>query len=88
MSEIEAFSTVAKTIKNNYRTILNLFKNKATNASAESFNTKIKEFRSQFRGVTDIKFLLKIITPPKIQIDPLKRLYFAYTLKIKTPENN
>ncbi|MCE5227161.1 MAG: transposase [Porphyromonadaceae bacterium] len=29
-----------------------------TNAAAESFNAKIKEFRRQFRGVTDIKFFL------------------------------
>ena len=57
-SDIEAFSTVAKIIKNNYITILNFFENKATNASAESFNAKIKAFRTQFRGVTDIKFCL------------------------------
>ena len=29
-----------------------------TNASAESFNAKIKAFRTQFRGVTDIKFFM------------------------------
>ncbi|MBR5511489.1 MAG: transposase, partial [Bacteroidaceae bacterium] len=27
-----------------------------TNAFAESFNAKIKSFRAQLRGVTDIKF--------------------------------
>lgn len=43
---------------NNYITILNYFNNKSTNASAESFNSKIKAFRTQFRGVTDIKFFL------------------------------
>ena len=57
-SEIGAFATVAKTIMNNYRTILNFFDNKSTNASAECFNAKIKAFRTQFRGVTDIKFFL------------------------------
>ncbi|MCE5226272.1 MAG: transposase, partial [Porphyromonadaceae bacterium] len=31
---------------------------RSTNAAAESFNAKIKEFRRQFRGVTDIKFFL------------------------------
>ena len=61
-SDIEAFSTVAKIIKNNYRTILNFFENKATNASAESFNAKIKAFRTQFRGVTDIIIFLFIIS--------------------------
>ncbi|MDP2188422.1 MAG: transposase, partial [Sphingobacteriaceae bacterium] len=29
-----------------------------TNASAESFNAKIKAFRAQFRGVRDINFFL------------------------------
>jgi len=32
--------------------------NKSTNASAESFNAKIKACRSQFRGVGDINFFL------------------------------
>ncbi|WP_455550954.1 transposase [Flavobacterium oreochromis] len=30
---------------------LNYFDNRSTNASAESFNVKIKAFRSKFRGV-------------------------------------
>ena len=32
--------------------------NRSTNASAESFNAKVKAFRAQFRGVLDIKFFL------------------------------
>ncbi|WP_444542364.1 transposase [Echinicola pacifica] len=32
--------------------------NRSTNASAESFNAKIKAFRAQFRGVTNIEFFL------------------------------
>ncbi|WP_317173357.1 transposase [Flavobacterium columnare] len=36
---------------NHYKTILNYFDNRSTNASAESFNAKIKAFRSKFRGV-------------------------------------
>ena len=32
--------------------------NRSTNAGAESFNAKVKAFRSQFRGVTDIPFFL------------------------------
>ena len=31
---------------------------KITNASAESFNAKIKAFRTQFRGVGDIRFFM------------------------------
>jgi len=54
----KSFNTIANTIKNNYRTILNYFINRSTNASAESFNAKIKAFRSQFRGVRNIPFFL------------------------------
>ena len=38
--------------------ILNYFNNRSTNAFAESFNAKVKRFRANFRGVTDIKFFL------------------------------
>ncbi|MBP7510823.1 MAG: transposase, partial [Bacteroidia bacterium] len=31
---------------------------RSTNASAESFNAKIKAFRSQYRGVRDVNFFL------------------------------
>ena len=57
-SGLSAFNTVANTIKNHYPEILNYFDNKSTNASAESFNAKLKAFRLQFRGVRDIKFFL------------------------------
>lgn len=52
------FGTIARTIQNHYRSILNYFENRSTNASAESFNAKIKAFRSQFRGVRRIPFFL------------------------------
>ena len=54
----KSFNTIARTIQNNYETILNYFDNRSTNASAESFNAKIRAFRSQFRGVRNIKFFL------------------------------
>ena len=38
--------------------ILHYFDNKSTNASAESFNAKLKAFRSIFRGVRDTQFFL------------------------------
>jgi len=38
--------------------ILNYFLNRSTNASAESFNAKLKAFRSVVRGVRDRKFHL------------------------------
>ncbi len=54
----KTFNTVSRTVQNNSLTILNYFNNRSTNASAESFNAKIKAFRSQFRGVANIPFFL------------------------------
>lgn len=54
----EAFNTVVRTFKNNYKTITNYFRRRATNASAESFNAKIKMFRTQLRGVSDPQFFI------------------------------
>lgn len=57
-SGFKSFNTIARTIQNHYQTILNYFDNRSTNASAESFNAKIKAFRAQFRGVRNIPFFL------------------------------
>lgn len=57
-ARIKSFNTISRTIQNHYQTILNYFDNRSTNASAESFNAKIKAFRSQFRGVRNIPFFL------------------------------
>ena len=57
-SGFKAFNTISKTIEVNHISILNYFNNRNTNASAESFNAKIKAFRSQYRGVSDINFFL------------------------------
>ena len=38
--------------------ILNFFDNRSTNANAESFNSKIKGFRANLRGVSDVNFFL------------------------------
>lgn len=54
----KTFNTLSRTIENNYQRILNYFDNRSTNASAESFNAKIKAFRAQYRGVTDVNFFL------------------------------
>ena len=56
--EFGAFQTVLNTFTNHYQTILNFFINRDTNAFAESFNSKVKAFRNQFRGVRDIPFFL------------------------------
>lgn len=54
----KSFNTVFRIINIHHKKILNYFDSKSTNASAESFNAKIKAFRSQFRGVGDINFFL------------------------------
>ena len=55
---MKEFNTVSNTVKNNLPHILNFFVNRNTNANAESFNSKIKLFRANLRGVTDTKFFL------------------------------
>ncbi len=55
---IEPFLVAAESIKAYENTILNYFNNRSTNASAESFNAKLKGFRTLVRGVRDIKFFL------------------------------
>ena len=57
-SGFKNFNILLNTLTLNYQSILNYFDNRSTNASAESFNAKIKAFRSQFRGVRKIDFFL------------------------------
>lgn len=61
-SGFKSFNTIAATIYEHYEEILNFFINRSTNASAESFNAKIKGFRASLRGVIDIKFFLFRLT--------------------------
>ena len=58
VSGFKSFQTVANSITLNYRSVLNYFLNRSTNASAESFNAKVKAFRSQFRGVKNTQYFL------------------------------
>ena len=55
---MEEFARVLETFENHNETIINYFVDRLTNASAESFNAKIKALRSQFRGVGDIRFFM------------------------------
>ena len=55
---LKTFNTIAKSIQEHYLTILNYIDNRSTNASAESFNAKIKAFRASFRGVRNVSFFL------------------------------
>lgn len=58
----KSFNTIARTMSIHYKNILNYFDNRSTNASAESFNAKIKAFRAQFRGVRNVDFFLFRLT--------------------------
>lgn len=61
-SGFKSFATIMNTVKINYDGILNYFENRSTNAAAESFNAKIKAFRTQFRGVKNVAFFLFRLT--------------------------
>ena len=52
------FRSVIKTFKNHAPTILNYFRRRATNASAEAFNSKVKTFRAQLKGIRDRNFFI------------------------------
>lgn len=59
---LQSFKTLSRTIQTHYLGILNFFNNRATNAAAESFNSKVKAFRNAMRGVRDIEFFLFRLT--------------------------
>lgn len=50
--------SAANTVQQNLGKVLNYFPDGSTNASAESFNAKLKGFRALVRGVRDIDFFL------------------------------
>ena len=56
------FCSVATIIADRQGKILNYFINRATNASAESLNAKIKLFRAQLHGGVDVMFFLFRLT--------------------------
>jgi transposase len=56
--DLDAFLVPAESIRLHESTILNYFINRSTNASAESFNAKLKNFRALVRGVRDKTFHL------------------------------
>jgi len=56
--KIKEFNTVANAVQYNIDNICHFFENRNTNANAESFNSKIKLFRANLRGVTNPTFFL------------------------------
>ena len=57
-SGFKAFNTISATIYKHYQQILHFIDNRSTHASAESFNAKLKAFRTSLRGIRDISFFL------------------------------
>ena len=55
---LPSFETPLQTVQLHEETILNYFDGRRTNASAESFNAKIKNFRALQRGVREVPFFL------------------------------
>jgi transposase len=53
-----SFNVIAATFYEHSEDILNFYIHRSTNASAESFNAKIKSFRAELRGVLDVPFFL------------------------------
>jgi transposase len=54
----DSLAVAAESIRLHEETILNYFPDRSTNAAAESFNAKLKNFRTVVRGVVDKKFHL------------------------------
>ena len=57
-TRIREITSVRDTIKSKEEYILNYFNNRSTNASAESFNSKVKGLRAQVHGVNDLPFFM------------------------------
>lgn len=57
-SGFHSFNVIAATFYEHYEDILNFYNNRSSNAAAESFNSKIKSFRTALRGIVDEKFFL------------------------------
>jgi len=55
-TSLTEMKVAAQTIKRHLGGIINYFQNKATNASIESFHSKLKLFRQRIRGIVDKTF--------------------------------
>ena len=58
----KAFNDIAAAMYDREDESLNYFVNRSTNASAESLNAKIKQFRTLLRGIVDKRFFLFRLT--------------------------
>lgn len=57
-SGLKTLINAADTIQSRQDHVVNYFKNRSTNAPAESLNSKIKGFRAMLRGVSDLPFFM------------------------------
>ena len=55
---IREIKSARDAIKSREDNVLNYFLERSTNASAESLNSKMKGFRAQLRGVSDLPFFM------------------------------
>ena len=55
---LPAFNAAADTIRDRKDEVLNYFLNRTIYTSAESQNSKIKQFRAQLRGIINVDFFL------------------------------
>ena len=55
---IREIKSARDAIKSREDNVLNYFIDRSTNASAESFNSKLKAFRAQLRGIRDLPFFI------------------------------
>jgi len=59
---MDSFNSIKKTFEVHHKQIVNYFIRRSTNAFAESFNAKVKDFRRSLRGVVDVDFFLFRLT--------------------------
>lgn len=57
-SSLREIKSARDAIKSREENVLNYFISRSTNAAAESLNSKIKAFRAQLRGVSDLPFFM------------------------------
>ena len=74
-------------IKSREVEVLNYFINRATNASAESLNSKMKGFRAQLHGIADIPFFMyRICTIFRLSMHQAPTEFFICAEKIQRTE--
>lgn len=57
-SGFKSFQAIISTLTEQHDGVLNFFVNQSTNAFAECFNAKIKQFRALLRGGINVPFFL------------------------------